>query len=258
MKALTAAAGLVLACAAAGPAAASAGPAVLAFHPAPFDYGPLPVGLLAARTFTLANTGDRASSALTVRLSGSAAFKIIADGCTGKSLGPGKQCTVRVQFWPTQDGRVTATLQAVSKNRAATATGALAGTGGRKGSGTGQTCTTYVEPILPVGGYQICFRVQGQGLYVQSFDAWWVNNSLLQVDQAHLEIVGPSGHIENCPDEVVPGWGYQPPDCFKAMYANVPDGMYCAKLWVYGSPVGIISKPHWFQLGYTTCVHVHA
>ena len=62
-------------------AAAKTGPAVLAFHPAPFDYGQVPPGQRAARTLTLANTGGRASSALTVTLSGSAAFAITADTC---------------------------------------------------------------------------------------------------------------------------------------------------------------------------------
>src|SRR6266513_446694 len=217
-KALTAVAGLVLACAAAGTAAASAGPAVLAFHPAPFDYGPLPVGLLAARTFTLANTGDRASSALTVRLSGPAAFTITADGCTGKSLGPGKTCTVRVRFAPAQVGTVTATLRAVSKNRAATATGALAGTGGKgAGSGSGQHCTI---DFLGAGWYTICFRVEGQGLRVETATAWMVNNSLRNLEIGHLEIIGPAGHILNCNDFSA-DTGQRTPDCTWEPHADV-------------------------------------
>ena len=95
-------------------AAAGTGPAVLAFHPAPFDYGTVPVGERAARTFTLVNTGGRASGALTVRLSGSAAFTITADTCKS-SLGPEKKCAVRVRFAPARAGAVTSTLQAVSK-----------------------------------------------------------------------------------------------------------------------------------------------
>jgi Abnormal spindle-like microcephaly-assoc'd, ASPM-SPD-2-Hydin len=114
---------------AAGTAAARPRPPVLAFHPAPFDYGRVTVRQQRVETFTLANTGGRASSALTVSLSGSAAFSITADACTATSLGPGKTCTVTVRFAPTAIGTFTATLQAAGKNRAAAASDALTGTG---------------------------------------------------------------------------------------------------------------------------------
>src|SRR5215469_15148994 len=90
--------------AAAGVAAASAGPPVLAFIPSPFDFGQVSVGLPASQTFTLANTGGRASRGLTVTVSGSAAFTISADTCPATRLGPGASCTVTVQFAPASTG----------------------------------------------------------------------------------------------------------------------------------------------------------
>jgi len=65
------AAGMVAA--ASGPAAAG-GPPVLAFTPSRHDYGQVTAGQTAAQTFTLASTGGKASRALTVKLSESAAF----------------------------------------------------------------------------------------------------------------------------------------------------------------------------------------
>ena len=112
----------------AGPAAAKTGP-VLAFTPSPDDFGVVTVGQTASQTLTLANTGGSPTRALTVALSGPAAFAIAADTCTGTSLGLGKSCTVTVQFAPPSTGTVTAALTAVSNKGAATATDPLTGTG---------------------------------------------------------------------------------------------------------------------------------
>ena len=117
----------VLAVAPAGPVAAG-GPPVLAFTPSPFDFGPVAVGQTAAQTFTLANSGGSASRALTVTLSGSAEFTVTADTCTGTSLGPGKSCTVTVQFAPASAGTATAALTA-SHKKTVRATDPLTGTG---------------------------------------------------------------------------------------------------------------------------------
>ena len=114
---------------AAGVAAASAGPPVLAFTPSPDDYGQVTVGQAAAQTVTLANTGGRASRAVTVTLSGSAAFTITADACTATSLGPGKSCTVTVRFAPAGAGTAAATLTAANNQKAVLATDSLTGTG---------------------------------------------------------------------------------------------------------------------------------
>ena len=110
-------------------AAASAGP-VLAFTPAPYGFGQVPAGQTAAKTFTLANTGSRATGVLRVTMPGSAEFTITADTCAGARLRPGKSCAVTVQFAPASSGTVTATLTAVSRRPRATATDSLTGTSG--------------------------------------------------------------------------------------------------------------------------------
>lgn len=132
--ALAAATALVLVGLPASVASAGAAPAVLAFRPAPYDYGHVTVGQKPERVFTLANAGGRASSSMTVQVSGSTAFSVTADTCSGTSLGPGKSCTVTVRFTPTGVGAVTAELAAASKNRAAAATSTLTGAGRRLGS----------------------------------------------------------------------------------------------------------------------------
>ena len=119
---------LVLLALPAGVASAGAGPPVLAFQPAPYDFGQVPVGERPERTFTLENTGGRASGALILTVSGSAAFTITADTCP-PSLGPGKSCTVSVRFAPIGTGTATATLMAANKRGTATASAGLTGTG---------------------------------------------------------------------------------------------------------------------------------
>src|SRR6201996_1667254 len=106
----------------------------VAFSPSPYDYGKVTTGQTATKTFTLANTGSKATGALTVtltRASGtrSTAFAKTADTCTGKSLGPWKSCTVTVQFAPATAGTVTATLTAVNNKKAVETADRLYGTG---------------------------------------------------------------------------------------------------------------------------------
>jgi hypothetical protein len=116
-------------------AAAKPKPPALAFTPSSYDYTQVTIGKTASKTFTLANTGKRASGALRLRLAGAAAFSITGNTCSDKSLRPGKSCTVRVRFTPTSSGTMTATLTAVGKKKpAATATVALTGTGASLGA----------------------------------------------------------------------------------------------------------------------------
>ena len=118
--------------AAAGPAAAAGSP-VLAFTPSPFGYGQVTVGQTASQKFTLANSGGKASRALSVRLAGSREFTITADRCTGISLGPRTRCTVTVKFTPARAGTVTAALRAVNNKNTLLASDALTGTGAPAG-----------------------------------------------------------------------------------------------------------------------------
>src|SRR5215210_1701874 len=87
---------------------ADGGP-VLAWSPTTssgtFDYGAVDVGQTSSQQFTLTNSGGSASGMLKIALSGSAAFTITADACTGTSLGPRKSCAVTVQYAPTAAGQ---------------------------------------------------------------------------------------------------------------------------------------------------------
>jgi hypothetical protein len=103
-------------------------PAALAFTPSSFNYGQVGTGQPVSQTFTLANTGQ-ATGTLTDTLTGSAAFTITGDTCTGTSLAAGGTCTVTVQFAPASIATFTAALTSASANPAATATVALTGTG---------------------------------------------------------------------------------------------------------------------------------
>jgi VCBS repeat-containing protein len=112
--------------------AVAAGAPALSFDPAVWDYGTLAAGTTASKTFALTNTGGAASAALTVSITGSgaAAFTKTADGCSATSLGPGKSCSVTVEYSPSAGGATdTARLTVSSKKPAANASASLTGTG---------------------------------------------------------------------------------------------------------------------------------
>ena len=93
-----------------------------------FDFGLVAVRKTASQTFTLTNSGGSASAALTVTLSGPPTVTITDDTCTATSLGPGKSCTVTVQYAPTSSGPGgEVTLEASGKKAAADATLSIAG-----------------------------------------------------------------------------------------------------------------------------------
>jgi hypothetical protein len=106
-RAALAAAGLALAAATVAPAAASAAPApVLSWSTGgppitSFDFGTFVGAAGAVEHFVLTNTSRSASSALTITVTGSAAFSKADDSCTGTSLKPGAFCVVGIGFFPT-------------------------------------------------------------------------------------------------------------------------------------------------------------
>jgi hypothetical protein len=114
---------------AAGAASATADPPALAFSQSSHGYGSVTVGKKVSQVFTLTNSGGKASRALTLSLSGSGAFSITSERCQGRSLGPGKSCTVAVKFAPAGAGPVTATLTATGVKGPVAATASLSGTG---------------------------------------------------------------------------------------------------------------------------------
>lgn len=101
--------------------ASSAAPS-LSFTPSSWTAGPIDSGTTTTQTFTLTNTGGKASGAITITLPGSAAFTTTADTCTGRSLGTGKSCSITVQYAPASNAENdTATLTATSAKASATA-----------------------------------------------------------------------------------------------------------------------------------------
>lgn len=103
-------------------ALASSGVPSLSFTPSSWTAGPIDSGTTTTQAFTLTNTGDKASGAITITLPGSAAFTVAADTCTGRSLGPGKSCSITVQYAPASNTETdTATLTATSTKASATA-----------------------------------------------------------------------------------------------------------------------------------------
>lgn len=122
----------------------AAGPPVIAFSPPSHDYGTIDAGTTASKTFTLTNSGGSATGALTISLTGSAAFSVTADTCTATSLGPRKSCSVTVEYAPTTAGASdTATLSASGNKRGATATASLTGASTAATSQSQRDCESF-------------------------------------------------------------------------------------------------------------------
>ncbi len=184
----------------AGAAAAKPRPPVLAFSPAPYDYGQVAAGGAASQTFTLANTGGRATGRLAVTLTGAAAFTITGDAC--HSLAPGKRCTITVRFAPTRAGTVTASLTAASKGghrHAATASDALAGAGRSLGASPGQIFWVSTDEIwaASLDGTSphaiVTGQVDPEGLAANSSHLYWADGAAGTIWEANLD--GTSPHI---------------------------------------------------------------
>jgi hypothetical protein len=120
---------------------------VLVFSPAPYDYGPVSDGQAATQTFTLANSGRKATGQLRVRLSGPAAFTITSDHCRGTHLRPAGTCTITVRFAPASAGQQAATLTAASQGHRASASDTLTGTGTSLGLAPAQVYWTSGNAI---------------------------------------------------------------------------------------------------------------
>jgi Cep192 domain 4 len=207
--------------AAAGVASASPSPAALAFTPAPYDYGQVTNGQTASQTLTLANSGGKASGALTVTVAGSAQFTITADTCTGISLAKGKSCTVMVQFAPTTAGTASATLTAANK-KDVLAADTLTGTGvavpaahlywanfayGVPSAGTiSEANLDGSNPQTIVSG-----QTGPQGVAVDSSHLYWVNTNEGTINEAPLTGGTATTLVtgQDFPDRA--GGGQQPP-----------------------------------------------
>ncbi len=97
--------------------ASQAGQPTIAFTPSSWSPGPVAVGSSASQVFTLKNSGASATGALTVVLSGSAAFTITQNGCPSPtSLPKGASCSLTITYRPTASGATDhATLTALGR-----------------------------------------------------------------------------------------------------------------------------------------------
>lgn len=105
-------------------------PPAFTITPSPGLFAPTVTALDSAGvTFTVTNTGEVASSALSVTLSGAAAAEYVkdTDTCSGTALGAMTACSVILHFRPSSTGQRLATLTV--GNGAATAVTSLVGTG---------------------------------------------------------------------------------------------------------------------------------
>jgi hypothetical protein len=138
-----------------------------------YSYGTLDAGQTVSQTFTLANSGGSATSGLTVTLTGSAAFTVTADSCTGTSLGPRKSCTVTVSYAPASAGQAdSAMLTATAPKGAATVSLAL------NGATSSPSVLTVTTDEYSCGG--TCWgAVSGSGLEPNAAVNVYGNGSLL-------------------------------------------------------------------------------
>ena len=100
--------------------------------PSSIDFGSQAIGSTsAARTVTLSNSGSAAIAVASVDLVGvnPGDFAISADGCSGKSVAAGGQCTVQVAFAPTATGARSASLRIVDDGSDGPRLVSLAGVG---------------------------------------------------------------------------------------------------------------------------------
>jgi len=88
----------------------------ISISPSSIDFGSQAIGSTSApRTVTLSDTGSAPIAVESVSLVGAnlGDFVISADGCSGKTVAAGSQCTVQVAFAPTATGARFATLRFV-------------------------------------------------------------------------------------------------------------------------------------------------
>jgi hypothetical protein len=111
-----------------GPAHGKPRVAELTWNPSEFDFGEVSVGGASPKTFVLRNTAGKSSGEISISLSGSAAFQLTDDRCTGIALNKDKTCSVTVEYAPSTTTGDNGTLLATSPKSSASVT--LSGVGG--------------------------------------------------------------------------------------------------------------------------------
>jgi hypothetical protein len=112
-------------------------PPSVSVSPASVGFGSQPVGTTTSASVTLTNSGATRVHFDTVAVgTGSPAFSVSADGCTGATLNPGANCVIGVHFTPSAAGAVSGQLD-------------VSGSAGALGvplSGTGVAGRVSVQP----------------------------------------------------------------------------------------------------------------
>lgn len=101
----------------------------------------------------------------------------------------------------------------------------------------------------PVAEATACAAVIGAGLHIDTLRGWAISNVDVTIKDIHIELYGPKGHIKNCPEANLPGFGttatcaWDPNDTRAA-------GDYCSRLWQLQSS-GFVALS-------TECIGVHS
>jgi cytochrome c len=123
--------GLVAAAAVSVATAQAASPPYMWVNPPSKAFGDLAVGSSVSQTFTLTNIGGRQTGILQTSLAGPNAdqYKLVSDGCTGRRLRPGDNCSVTVAFAPSVLGTLYAQVNVTADNPPGGVFPQLSGTG---------------------------------------------------------------------------------------------------------------------------------
>ena len=122
----------------------------ISFTPLLAGFGATPAGASTSKAFTLKNSGKAPTGALSVARTGSSAFSISADACSGVSLAAGQSCTVTVAYRPPTSGRIdVAVLSAHNPNWSAVAAAGLAGSSVAAKADLSITKTDGVTSVSP-------------------------------------------------------------------------------------------------------------
>jgi hypothetical protein len=133
------------------------GAASLSLSPSPASFGVVDVSQSAPVEMTLTNDGDAGAGTVTVQVTGSTAFGVTDDACSGAALGPLSQCTFTLDFSPSTFGPASGTVDAQSSSGSSASAGAT-GTGRDyvpltiQFAGGGGGVVSGVEPPCPSPG----------------------------------------------------------------------------------------------------------
>lgn len=114
---------------------------------------------------------------------------------------------------------------------------------------TGSACNPDILEVVSE-----CTVVTGTGLYVDSIGGQTFSNVVYTLDDLHIEIYGPKGHIANCPQFNLPGGGVSEPCVWVNPHGNSikePAGDYCSRVWQYDG------DGHYSVLS-AECIDVHS